>query len=129
MNLYEVLKKSESDYDTYDTEYDACVTVCFIDEEYAEDSYDKFCVAIMKKVEVTKIMKDDLICDWTKLIEANMEKFRTFTRENWKKNCQYEDDEDEFIYQWITEINSYMAGYVSEKFYDKLVELVKTLEA
>jgi hypothetical protein len=58
-----------------------------------------------------------------------MEKFRKFTAENWYENCQYENDNDEFIYQWINEIHQYMAGNVSEDFYDELVKFVKTLEA
>lgn len=130
MKLYEVMKMSEADYDTYDTEYDADVTVCYIDEEDAEDSYDKFCISIMKKVEVVRIIPDShLVCDWTKLIQNNMEKFRAFTAENWQANCQYEDDEDEFIYQWINEIHYYLAGYVSEDFYDTLVVFVDSLKA
>ena len=48
MTLYEYLKMSEYDYDTYDTDYDAVVTVCYIDEE--EDEYDKFCNGIIKNV-------------------------------------------------------------------------------
>ena len=127
MKLYEVLKMSEADYDTYDTVYDADVTVCYIEEEDAEDSYDKFCINIMKKVEVAQIMSDELICEWTKLIQNNMEKFRAFTEKHWDN--QYEDDEDEFIYQWINEIHYYLAGYVSEDFYDTLVEFVDSLEA
>ena len=128
MNLYEVMKKSEYDYDTYDTEYDACVTVCYIDEEYAEDNYDKFCISIIKKVEVESIHSDSLVCNWSKLIKDNMENFKAFTKEHWRKDCQYDDDEDEFIYQWINEIHAYMAGYVSEDMYEELVELVDSLE-
>ena len=128
MKLYDVMKKSEEDYDTYDTEYDACVTVCYIDDEDETDNYDKFCNEIIKKVEVTRIIPDShLVCDWTKLIRDNMEKFRSFTKEHWK--FQYENNEDEFIYQWINEIHLYMAGYVSEDFYGVLIDFVETLKA
>ena len=75
MNLYEVLKKSEADYDTYDTEFDACVTACFIDEEDAEDSYDKFCISIMKKVEV----KENPFSGKTLCVTG---KLNTFTRDS-----------------------------------------------
>ena len=129
MKLYDFLKISQNDFDTYDTVYDTGVTVCYIDEEDAEDSYDKFCIEMMKKVEVKEQNDDILIVKWTELIQNNMEKFKEFTKENWYESCQYEDDEDEFIYQWINEIHQYMAGYVSEKFYDKLVEFVQTLKA
>ena len=130
MKLYEIMKLSQDDYDTYDTVYDAEVTVCYIDEEDAEDNYDKFCIELMKKVEVEKIVPEShLIVKWTELITNNMEKFRAFTAENWYESCQYEDDEDEFIYQWINEIHQYMAGNVAEDFYDELVKLVETLKA
>lgn len=128
MKLYELLKISMEDYDTYDTVYDAGVTVCYIDEEDADDSYDRFCINLMKKVEVVRIVPSShLTCEWTKLIQDNMEKFRAFTEEYWR--YKYRDDDDEFIYQWINEIHYYLAGYVSEDFYDNLVELVDSLEA
>ena len=123
MTLYEILKLTECDYDTYDTEYDAVVTVCWIDEE--TDNYDKFCMGIIKKVEVVKKVGDGLLVNWSDLIKRNMEKFRQFTKDNW--NFQYEDDDDEFIYQWINEIHLYMAGYVNEKTYEKLIALVEDL--
>lgn len=129
MKLYDFLKISQNDFDTEDTIYCAVVTVCYIDEEDAEDSYDKFCIELMKKVEMEKQVGDGLLVKWTELIQNNMEKFKKFTKENWYESCQYEDDEDEFIYQWINEIHQYMAGNVSEDFYDKLVELVQTLKA
>ena len=129
MKLYEFMKMSQNDYDTYDTTFDSVVTVCYIAENEVRDNYDKFCVELMKKAEIEEINGDDIIIKWTELIQNNMEKFRAFTKENWYANCQYEDDEDEFIYQWINEIHQYMAGNVSEDFYDKLVKLVESLEA
>ena len=126
--LYNYLKMAENDFDTYDTEYDAEVTVCYIDEENEEDEYDKFCNGIIKKVNVVKINGDCLIVNWCELIKRNMDKFKKFTAEHWYKTCQYEDDVDEFIYQWINEIHSYMAGYVSESFYSVLNELVDSLD-
>jgi hypothetical protein len=129
MKLYDFLKISQNDFDTEDTIYCAVVTVCYIEEDEANDNYDKFCIELMKKVEVEKQFGDALLVKWTELIQNNMEKFRKFTKENWYENCQYENDEDEFIYQWINEIHQYMAGNVSEDFYDELVKLVESLEA
>ena len=54
MKLYEVMKLTMGDYDTYDTIYDTCITVCYIDENEMEDSYDKFCVSITKKVDINQ---------------------------------------------------------------------------
>ena len=126
MTLFEYLKMSEGDFDTYDTKYDAEVTVCYIEEEYETDEYDKFCNGITKKVNVVKINGDYLIVNWSELIERNMNKFKDFTKKYWK--YQYKNDIDEFVYQWISEIHMYIAGYVSESFYSTLNEFVNTLE-
>ena len=128
MKLYDFMKVAQNDFDTEDTIYCATVTVCYIDEEdEAKDSYYKFCTEIIKKVEVIKQVGDGLLVGWTELIQSNMEKFKEFTAKHWRNT--YEDDEDEFIYQWIREIHYYLAGYVSEDFYDELVKLVENLEA
>lgn len=124
MTLYEYLKLTECDYDTYDTKYDAGVTVCYIDEE--DDAYDKFCNGIIKKVDVVKINGDILTVNWSELIGRNMDKFKKFTAKHW--NYQYENDIDEFEYQWINEIHMYMAGYVSESFYSVLNKFVDSLD-
>lgn len=124
MTLYEYLQMAENDFDTYDTKYDAGVTVCHIYEE--NDDYDKFCNGIIKKVDVIKVNKHSLTVNWSELIERNMSKFKEFTAKHWR--YQYEDDIDEFVYQWINEIHMYMAGYVSESFYTKLIEFVDSLE-
>ena len=126
--LYEYLKMSKNDYDTYDTKYDAGVTVCYIDEEDEEDEYDKFCNGIIKKVNVVEIGRDSLTVNWSELIEKNIKKFKEFTSKHWYASCQYEDDVDEFVYQWINEIHQYMAGNVSESFYSKLNNFVNSLE-
>jgi len=123
MTLFEYLKMSEADYDTYDTEYDNGVTVCYIDEE--NDEYDKFCNGIIKKVDVVKINGDVLTVNWSELIKRNMYKFKEFTAKHWKH--QYEDNIDEFIYQWINEVHMYMAGYVGESFYSVLNKFVDSL--
>lgn len=124
MTLYEYLNMSETDYDTCDAKYDAGVTVCHIYEE--DDEYDKFCNGIIKKVNVVAINRDSLTVNWSELIERNMDKFKEFAAEYWY--YQYEDDEDEFVYQWINEIHGYMAGYVSEDFYATLNKFVDTLK-
>lgn len=124
--LYEYLEMAQSDFDTYDTQYDAEVTVCYIGEE--TDEYDKFCNSIIKKVNVVEINRNSLTVNWSEFIERNMGKFKKFTAENWYENCQYEDDIDEFVYQWINEIHQYMAGSVSFDFYSTLNEFVDSLE-
>ena len=125
MKLYEILEIAETDFDTYDTVYDAIVTVCWIDKEL--NNYDRFCNGITKKVRFIKNAGDGLLVDWTGFIKSNMDKLRQFTRDHWSENSQYEDDDDEFIYQWIRELNLYMTGYVPDRFYNKLVAFVEEL--
>lgn len=124
MTLFDYMELHQGDIDTYDTEYDACVTVCYIDEE--NDAYDKFCNGIIKKVEINHCSCNNIVVNWCELIKRNMEKFKKFTADYW--NNQYDDDEDEFIYQWISEIHLYMAGYVSDAMYGTLNKFLATLE-
>ena len=128
MTLYEFLKVSKKDYDTYDNVYDAEVTVCYIADEDAEDDNEKFCIEIIKKVDVLDVNGCTITANWSNLIERNMEKFKAFAKEYWYEDCQYEDDEDEFVYQWINEIHSYIAGYADVDFYKVLLDFAKSLD-
>lgn len=124
ITLYEYLKMTEADYDTYDNVYDAEVTVCYNEDE--DDNYVVFCNELVKKVDIIERNNNyTLTVNWSDLIKRNMQKFKEFAKKHWYE--QYEDDEDEFIYQWITELNSYIAGYVPEDFYENLVEFVNEL--
>lgn len=122
MTLYDYVELTKEDFDTSDKDFDAIVTVCHIGKE--NDNYDKFCNELMKKVEVLSKNGDSLTVNWSSLISGNMENFRDFADEHW--NIQYYD-EDEFIYQWIKEFHSCLAGMVSDSFYATLVEFVETL--
>lgn len=124
MTIYDYMKMHEGnglDVDTYDVEYDAGVTICIdADMEDSEDSYDRFCIGLVKLVEIDKVSSNAFTCKWftckwSKLIEDNMELFKAFSLEHWIE--QYEDDEEEFIYQWIRELDAYLAGYVGESTY------------
>lgn len=124
MNLFDFLNVTQADYDTYDTEIDAVVTVCYSNAD--KDNYDNFCSILYTKVSVIKQCDENvLVVNWSALIKKNWDKFKAFTKENWHHD--YKDD-SEFTYQWINEINSYLAGYVSESFYADLYAFVNTLE-
>lgn len=123
MTLYEFIKVANNDYDTYDTLYDGVVTVCSFDseDEKSEEYYEKFRIGIMKFVNVVKgVSKNSLSCNWSEMIEYNMAIFKEFAKKHWRN--QYEDDEDEFIYQWIKEIHYWIAGEVGESTYKEFVE-------
>ena len=128
MTLYDFISKTERDYDVYDDVFDAEVTVCYISEDEEDDDNAKFCNEIIKKVNFIKQTDDCiLIADWTGMIKRNMDKFKAFTKKHWYECCQYEDDEDEFVYQWINEIHSYMSGYAPEDLYKELADLAHKL--
>lgn len=123
MTLYEFIKVANNDYDTYDTDYDAVVTVCSFDseDEKSEEYYEKFRIGIMKYVEVaTGLSTCEITCKWSEMIEHNISIFKEFAKKYWRN--QFEDDEDEFIYQWINEIHNWIAGALSETMYKEFVE-------
>lgn len=123
MTVKEYLAVEESDFDIEDKEYDAIVTCCYMDE--IKDDYDKFCDLLTSKVNLIRGGSYPL-ADWSGFIEKNLDKFKEFTNKYW--NNTYEDDEEELVYQWITEFHGYMAGMVSNKFYTTLVDFFEKLE-
>lgn len=123
MTVKDYLNLQHCDYDFDDKDYDAVVTCCYIDE--INNSYDTFCDLLTSKVSIVK-GGDYPIANWSGFIANNFEKFKTFAKENW--HCSYDDDDEEFVYEWIKEFHSYLAGMVSYTFYDKLVEFFETLE-
>ncbi len=122
MTLYDFILQEQGDFDTYDTVFDVCVTVCEpyeYDEGNKKDYYDIFNDLIMKNVEVDYKKSDyECICKWNDFIEKNIETFRKAADELWYHTPKNDDD---LIYEWIREINSWMAGYVSESVYKKFV--------
>lgn len=108
MKLYDYLRLTECDYDTYDDAYDAVITVCINTEP--EDDYDEFCIDLCNKIDICKISEDgNPICNWSEFIERNLHVFRKFANKYWTKG-NYEDEED-FIYEWIKELHMFLAGY------------------
>lgn len=129
-SVYDFVMLTKRDYDVYDIDYDTSVTVCYIDDPDEDDYYSKFCNNIMKKVKMVEYYNDCCFtADWNYLIKSNIREFREFSKKNWAAIFQYENDTEEFVYQWIREIDSYMAGNVSDDFYETLVEFVDTLIA
>jgi len=122
MTLYEFITLEQADFDTFDTVYDTCVTVCepyeYEDGEQKE-YYDIFSDLIMQMVEVEeKTGECTCLCKWSDFIEKNIATFRKAADELWMRTPKADDD---LIYEWIKEINSWLAGYVSENTYKKFV--------
>ena len=130
VSLLDYLKKYPGDYDVWDNTFDMCVTVCSPDSE-EKTAYDNFVAEICDKVYMVYDgddieETDNPVADWYGFIEKNMEKFRNFTGRYWA--CEYEDDDD-YIEEWIVEINNLFAGYGSWKSYGNLAIFAKTLKA
>lgn len=123
MKLYDWLSIDKGSYDCYDTDIDESVTIDWIDKPKSD--YDFFVVGLLKKVDIEQKTDDcTLVCDWSKLIRENFTKFKRFTKEHWARDYK---DEYDFIYQWIRELHSYVAGYVNDSFYSTLKGFVDSL--
>ena len=114
------------DFDSYDNVYDVIVTICFDEEtvDKPEDSFDRFVKYIVEHVDYIKGNGNYVICDWNGFVKAHEQVLRQYEHDCWRYN--YDDDEDEFVYEWIREINLYLAGYISEAGY---TDIVNRLEA
>lgn len=125
LRLYDFLMRSKRDFDTADEVFDASVTACYIEpdsfELYKDDSYYQFTKWVYENVKVIEV-DETVICDWSGFVEEHMQSFRKFSEKNWKYSYP---DNDDFVYEWVKEINSYLAGCVSDKCYK---ELLKCLE-
>lgn len=120
MKLLDYLKINSNDADYYDTNYEASVTVCFdVDGNTNDlDPYDCFCKKLYNCVQV----KNETTVYWSDLIVNNMKLFKDFTNRYWRYN--YEDDEDEFIYQWIYELHAYCSGAANDDIYAEMIALL-----
>lgn len=123
MTLYDFIRMEDTDFDTYDTVFDAEVTVCVpYDDSEITEWYDKFYNFIIKHVEFKeKISEYECTAEWTNFITDNLEIFREAANDMWYDD-RVPDDNDDLIYEWIKEIHSWLAGYVSEAEYQKFME-------
>ena len=122
MTLYEFVTMEKRDFDTYDTVFDAEVTVC---EPYGNgnDWYDKYYDFIINHVQfVEKISDYECTADWYGFIKENIKVFRQAANDMWRLDYINIDDDDDLIYEWIKEIELWLAGYVSETEYQKFME-------
>lgn len=119
MTLYDALQWENQDFDTTDTVYDLTVTVC-ADEYNRDDNYDRWCKFILEHVmALEKWGGDRILADWSGFITANIEVFREHARENWYR---LPEDDDDLVYEWIQEIEKWMAGYATEEIYGEFME-------
>lgn len=118
------LATTQSDWDIEDKIFDEVVTCCFNEDE-PTDNYDRFCDALYSKV--TMVNEGDWpVADWSGFVTKNFEKFKEFSNKYW--NDSYDDDEEEFVYQWVTEFHGFLAGYTTERIYGILADLINKME-
>ena len=93
------ISKTWLDINTYDTEFDVCVTVC-IDIKRGKnldslEPYDKFNNLLVRKVFVESTDKN-IICNWSGFVKKNMALFKAYSEQNWIRTY---DDDDTTIYE------------------------------
>ena len=118
------ISKTWLDIDTYDTEFDICVTVC-IDIKRGKnldslEPYDKFNNLLVRKVFVESTDKN-IICNWSGFVKKNMALFKAYSEQNWIRTY---DDDDTTIYEWLKDFNLLMAGYSDDTIYKSLNDLL-----
>lgn len=117
------ISKTWLDIDTYDTEFDVCVTVC-IDIKRGKnldslEPYDKFNNLLIRKVFVESTDKN-IVCNWSGFVKKNFNLLNDFMHRYWEHN--YTDDD--FIYAWIKEFDLLLSGYGSDNVYNLLNDLL-----
>ena len=118
------ISKTWLDIDTYDTEFDVCVTVC-IDIKRGKnldslEPYDKFNNLLVRKVFVESTDKN-IICNWSGFVKKNMALFKAYSEQNWIRT--YNDDDTTF-YEWLKDVHLLMAGYGDDTIYKSLNDLL-----
>lgn len=124
MTLYEFGQLGNSCLDTCDDVFDIIITVDILtdDEENDMGYYGKFANFICKNVNVLgKAGGCDVVADWSALITENMSVFRKAANAMWYEGS-VPDDDDDFVYEWLTEIHGWLAGGVSESSYKHFME-------
>lgn len=118
------ISKTWLDIDTYDTEFDICVTVC-IDIKRGKnldslEPYDKFNNLLVRKVFVESTDKN-IVCNWSGFVKKNMALFKAYSKQNWIRTY---DDDDTTIYEWLKDFHLLMAGYGDDAIYKSLNDLL-----
>ena len=118
------ISKTWLDIDTYDTEFDICVTVC-IDIKRGKnldslEPYDKFNNLLVRKVFVESTDKN-IVCNWSGFVKKNMALFKAYSEQNWIRTY---DDDDTTIYEWLKDFHLLMAGYGDDTIYKSLNDLL-----
>jgi hypothetical protein len=138
MKLFDYLMmfKDDVDFDVPDTEIDNVVTVCFSKEnaEKISDDFpymDKFVLKLLKSVDVAYLLSDGTpVCNFSKIIHDNVDKFKEHIRKNWRDDYQWvlDDDTGEFEYEIIKEFHNVVGGNYGESVNKDYYELLESCQ-
>ena len=126
MTLFDFMKQHASvSEDTSDDIYDAVVTVDWErDYEVSEEFkiYHDFCENVYKSVEFVEVNKGGIwIVKWSKFIQDNLDFFRKWSKDYWRFSIDDWEDDD-LVYEWISEIHKLLAGCGTDSIYKKFNE-------
>lgn len=121
MTISEYLQLERRDMDIADSVFDMTITACYDESIFAEEITDPFTLfnaQFLSKVNLAS-GGDYPVADFYQFIENNFDLFKDFTKNHWIRDYP---DKDDFIEQWILELDQYMAGNVSESFYQTICD-------
>lgn len=139
MKLWDYLSmyRGSVDLDVPDTEIDNTITVCFnsdtkdeIDKEFPY--MDKFTQLLYKSVDIAYFIPKGIpVCNFSKIINNNIELFKLHVKKHWTESCQWvlaQDaiDEGEFTFEFIKEFGNVIGGNygetVNKQYYNLLLK-------
>lgn len=125
MKLWEYLTmyKGWVELDVPDTEIDNTISVCMDNSNpwKISDDFpymDKFSELLFKKVDISYFVQDGIpVCDFSKIINNNIELFKKHIKKNWIEDMQWVlecIDSGEFAYEIIKEFDNVIGGRYGE---------------
>lgn len=117
----------DRDFDVGDETFDVLVCCCSPNPKpfspTKKEPYDYFTDYIYDNVKIVnaKPDKDFVVADWTGFVEERFDKLKAFSRQYWRGDY---DDKDDFTYEWITEIQSWLSGNVCDENYNDFLRVV-----
>ena len=137
MKLWEYLTmyKGWVELDVPDTEIDTTIYVCMDNSKpwKISDDFpymDKFSELLFKKVDISYFVQDGIpVCDFSKIINNNVELFKKHIKKHWVENMQWVlecVDDGEFAYEIIKEFDNVIDGRYGESVNKQYYNLLKS---
>ncbi len=127
ISVKDMLSVAGGNLNVADVDYNASISCVQMDFENSTNYYSKFYDLMVSNTYITSVESihfSEVEANWSDLIEKNYELFESFSDMWW--NDKYEDKE-EFIDEWIHELQAYFSGQVNEEVYKSAYEHFKDL--